>query len=428
MSNPLKTLLLVGAVAAIGAKRHPSAPRFGARNASPTPLARRILATLRNIPDPEQAVRATHFLISVMPNFTAGPGFQFGLPGMCQATEGLVADLQTAIPGATMKDYRDLTITDVENNSLSDDGSINLALQWDMAPHVTWIMTQVAKLVKAAQRGATYNGEEMNQSKALSMLRQWQGQFGHVRDWLTSPNPERWTNGVQLNQLSWADANTASDLFHDALRSAADADKIREARRRGIYFDCLDGRAREESKVVYTFPSGWRVHQLTTAKALTEEGNTTPENGGGCLRHCIGNPGGSYISSVRGGQGEAYSFRSPDGHPIATLYFNGTGNKRRMDQVKSYRNRIPGTKPSGGAAEGFYRRIPTNEDGVPTSSKPIMANYFASVDEMLDAEVDMIQEFLNHLNADWSADNAGLRERNERMNRKVGRGSSARRR
>jgi hypothetical protein len=423
----LRALLVVGAVAAIGATR--ARRPYGGRNAVPTPLARRILSTLKNMPDPEQAVRATHFVVSLLPNFRDN-AYQLGLPGLCQAVDGMVADLASLLPGATINDYRDLTVTDVTNNSLSDDGSINLDVQWDGAPYTTWIMTQVARLVKAAQRGAAYENEEkMTTSKALSLLRQWKGQFSHIRDWITSPNPERWTNGVQLNSLSWNQANEAANRFHDAIQKEGDEAKIREARRRGTYFDCPDGVARQPSQIVYTFNNGWRVHKLTSAKALLEEGNLNPDNGRGCLRHCIGNPGGSYVRDVERGSGEAYSFRSPEGHPIVTLYFNGAGERRQMDQVKGFGNRIPGVRDSGGAAEGFFRALPRNEEGLPTSGEPSMKKYFKSVDDMLNSEVDMIEEFMNHLGARWTSDSSGLRARDERRQKaRTPSGSSARRR
>ena len=240
---------------------------------------------------------------------------------------------------------------------------------------------------RARELAGRVGGEE---ERLASQLTHMTRRFGYVLDWFLARDPN-------TNDLSFDDAETESERWHNQAKAEANAALVQRARREGKYFDCPDGVASEQGEVLYTFPNGYTSQKLTTWKQFQEEGNIDSGGegrvgkGGGCLHHCIGE-GDSYFRRTRDGLTETHSLRAPGNKPQISITIDMPG--RRISQARGLRNRLPGQAMSG------YERAQARRAG-----------YGDDVERFLDDEALMLMEYVERLQLDPAANFEYVRAR-----------------
>lgn len=339
--------------------------------------------------DPEVAFRAMETVISMLPDLASGQS-STGLPGVWANNATLIRDTQgmTGNPQAGFKELVDILVGLIRDNNymLGTERVANLSATWPHEKHVPWIAREVSRAVKAAR--ATKDED----SSKKSALNDYKRRISHIFDWTFGANPN-------LMNYKFDEAYQASDEWHERAKAQVNASKIKRRRAEGKYFDCPEGVASQKGEVVVSFPNGWTVQKLVTAKQLLEEGNTDEDSGRGCLRHCIGDHG-YYEDYVKGNQ-EHYSLRSPENKPMVT--FTIRLPQRDTVQIKGWSNRLGASVDKGWGSSEESRNSYTRNLAARLGRKDI--------ETYLDEEALMLNEAFRVLQVRPSADSEPMLER-----------------
>lgn len=320
--------------------------------------------------DPEVAFRAMDTVISMLPDLTSSQN-STGLPGIWANNVTLLRDVQTMTgnPQAGFRDLVDILVPLIRDNSyvLGADKVADLSQEWAHERYIPWIAREVSRAVKAAR------ASKDEDSSKKSALADYKRRVSHIFDWTYATTPN-------LMNYKFDEAYQASDEWHQRAQEQVRASVIKRRRAEGKYFDCPGGVATQKGEVVVSFPNGWTVQKLTTAKQLLEEGNTDEESGRGCLLHCIGSYG--YFDEAQKGNQEHYSLRTPDNKPIVT--FTVRLPQRDTVQMKGWSNRIAASIDKAYGSTEESRRNYANNLAVRLNRKDIEA--------YLDEEALMLKE------------------------------------
>jgi hypothetical protein len=151
----------------------------------------------------------------------------------------------------------------------------------------------------------------------LSEMNELLGSVQYLCDWYLGARPD-------LGRFpTYESAIQAAYEWHDSLERKAIAGSI------------------EKGPVVYEWPDGWTVQELTNREMFVQEGHH--------LGHCIA--GGEYLDAMVRGTSRYFSLRRPSGEPWVTIEVDSPETRHShhtgalVQQIKGCKNRMPGTPP-----------------------------------------------------------------------------------
>lgn len=142
--------------------------------------------------------------------------------------------------------------------------------------------------------------------------------FQQIADWArysVQENPY-----FQLAAYDFSQAMSKSNEWHNFMAGQGSEEHYTP------YARDEDGKINDE-RVVFTYPDGWHISQVTDAGDLRVEGNR--------MNHCVG----GYCHSVNSGSSRIFSLRDPRNHPKVTIEMDGDSNTIR--QIKANSDAMP---------------------------------------------------------------------------------------
>jgi hypothetical protein len=188
-----------------------------------------------------------------------------------------------------------------------------------------------------------------------------------IVDWIVGARPRQ----EELERLTFQQATMQSDRWH------AQACYI-EPETKGRY---------RENKVLYTFPDGWKIVEITNVHDLQIEG-TLMQN---CMRH------GTYDNALRRGTSRFLSLRDPYNKPHVAIELTKYGHlrqvygKQNQDPDPKYKNYIWAwlrheAKSLTDVSDLYHSMVRTDED---------MRQYFALIHDSPDQLITAISQLIN---------------------------------
>jgi len=210
-----------------------------------------------------------------------------------------------------------------------------------------WPQVQLRKLrLQKTPKGYTYRGfdggNEEDQGWNL------QNTFQEIADW--AKHAAREDPYFQLSTFNLQQAIERAKDWHIAM--AGQGSNLTYTPYKRNEFGDL-----EDERVVYTYPDGWHISQVTNKNDLSVEGNR--------MNHCVG----SYCSDVEAGDLRIFSLRNPRNEPVTTIELGGAENI--VHQIKAKNNAKPGKEIRKKIGEWFATLEDARFPGVKTDNTEV---------------------------------------------------------